>query len=165
MKRKCDKCNRPATVHMVEIVKGQKVEKHLCDAHAEAEGLVAKSVHNPVNELLTNFVKVHSGLVPQMKEGVCEECGLAYSEFRDKTLLGCPACYKAFESQLGPLLERAHGGGAHHIGKVPRRAGVNEHRQQLIFQMRKRLEHAVEGEDYELAARLRDEIRRAEESS
>jgi protein arginine kinase activator len=165
MKRKCDKCNRPATVHMVEIVKGQKQEKHLCDAHAEEEGLAGKSVNNPVNELLTNFVKVHSGLVPQPQEASCEECGMAFSEFREKTLLGCPSCYRSFEKQMGPLLERAHGGGTHHIGKVPRRAGVDEHRQQLILQMRKRLEHAVEGEDYELAARLRDEIRRVEESS
>jgi protein arginine kinase activator len=165
MKRKCDKCDRPATLHMVEIVKGQKLEKHLCDAHAAEQGLSAKSIHTPINQLLTNFVKLHSGLVPQTHEAACEHCGLSFADFRENSLLGCPFCYKSFEAQLAPLLERAHGGGTHHIGKVPRRAGVNENRQQLVLQMRKRLEHAVEGEDYELAARLRDEIRRVEESA
>lgn len=160
---KCDRCEKQATVHCVEIIKGQKVEKHLCDEHAEAAGLADKSApkHQPVSELLSNFVKLHSGASSQ-SELVCEECGMTFGQFREQSLMGCANCYKAFESQLMPLLEKAQEGGTHHLGKVPRRAGAGEARQNQLLRLRKRLTDAVNAEDYELAARLRDEIRRSE---
>ncbi len=151
-------------MHSVEIVKGQKVEKHLCDQCAAEEGMTIKAVHTPINELLTNFVKLHSGVTATTREMTCDSCGMSFTEFREHSLLGCPSCYKAFESQLGPLLERAHEGATHHLGKVPRRAGAGDHRQAQLLRMRKRLEQAVESEDYELAARLRDDISTFEES-
>ncbi len=163
MKRKCDHCDRPATHHSVEIVKGQKIEKNLCDQHALAAGLAIKAIHTPINELLTSFVKKHSGVAVH-KDLLCENCGLSFSDFRENSLMGCPECYQAFEEQLSPLLERAHEGGTHHIGKVPRRAGAGEQRQQKLLQMRKRLTEAVAGEDYEAAAKWRDEIRDFEET-
>lgn len=166
MKRKCDQCDRPATHHSVEIIKGKKIEKHLCDLHAAEEGLAVKAVHTPINELLTNFVKLHSGASQTSSlELACESCGLTFSQFRESSLMGCPGCYKSFESPLGPLLERAHEGGTHHIGKVPRRSGAGEQRQAQLMRMHKRLDEAVSSEDYELAARLRDDIRRFEEES
>ena len=162
-KKKCDKCDRPATHHEVKITKGQKIENHLCDEHAKEEGLAPKTPHTPIDTLLTNFVKLHSGAASQ-QDLACEDCGLNYSGFRENTLMGCPNCYKAFEAPLALLVERAHEGATHHIGKVPNRAGAGERRQQHVLRMRKRLDEAVANEDYELAARLRDEIRQAEES-
>ena len=166
VKRQCDKCERPATHHSVEIDKGQKIEKHLCDQHAAEEGMAAKSAHAPINELLSNFVKLHSGGEQKTRtenELVCESCGLTFSQFRESSLLGCPSCYDAFEDALAPLLERAHEGGTHHVGKVPNRAGTGEQRQAQLMRMRKQLDEAVAEEDYELAARLRDDIRRLED--
>lgn len=168
MKSKCDKCDRPATHHSVEIVNKQKIEKHFCDIHAAEEGMAVKSVggaaqqHTPLNELLTNFVKLHSGAPESVDEVTCENCGLTFPEFRESSLMGCPSCYSSFEQPLEPLLERAHGTGTHHVGKVPRRGGASEVRQQQLLRMRRRLDEAVDSEDYELAARLRDELRRVE---
>ncbi len=167
MKSKCDKCDRPATHHSVEIVNKQKIEKHLCDVHAAEEGMAVKSVggtqqHTPLNELLTNFVKLHSGGPVATEDVRCEDCGLSFGEFRETSLMGCPNCYNAFEKPLEPLLERAHGSSTHHVGKVPRRGGASEMRQQQLLRMRRRLDEAVDSEDYELAARLRDELRRVE---
>lgn len=163
MKYKCDQCEQPATYHTVEIVKGEKIEKHLCELHAAEDGAGVKSVHAPINQLLTNFVKATSGA--EKPEGAmsldltCPDCGMKFSEFRDKSLMGCAGCYNAFEAPLTSLLERAHETGNHHIGKVPRRAGVQgEQRQLLITRMRKRLSDAVDAEDYELAAQLRDDL-------
>ncbi len=166
MKRKCDHCEKPATHHSVEIRKGQKIEKHLCDAHAAQEGLSVKAAHTPINELLTNFVKLHSGAAPAVAtEAVCETCGLTFGEFREHSLMGCPQCYTAFKIPLAPYLERAHEGATHHIGKTPHRMGGGEKRQEQLLVLRKRLNDAVTNEDYELAARLRDEVRRFEEDS
>jgi len=167
MKRKCDECDRPATHHSVEIVKGQKIEKHLCDQHAAEQGMTVSAVHAPINELLTNFVKLHSGAAEKKSADdlTCEDCGLSFKEFREASVLGCPGCYAAFEQPLGQMIERAHEGATHHLGKVPQHAGRDEHRSAQMLRLRKRLDQAVSSEDYELAAKLRDELRTLEEES
>ena len=163
MAHKCDNCDERATHHSVEIIKGQKIEKHLCDDHAKDDGMLQKAAtHMPISELLTTFVKQQTGAESTLTLE-CTHCGLSFEQFREHSLLGCPACYDSFDEVLSPLLERHHEGATHHIGKVPRRAGVSEHRQQRILQMRKQLADAVADEDYEKAANLRDQIRVFEE--
>ncbi len=163
---KCDNCNKPATVHLTEIRNGKKIEKHLCEQCAAAsEGIPAKG-HTPINELLTNFVMAHSGLQKEMGTA-CEHCGITWAEFRQNGLLGCANDYTVFERDLTPLLQRAHEGATHHVGKVPARrggTGVPMKRQVDLTRLRKELQRAVEGEDYERAAKLRDQIRQAENS-
>ena len=166
MRRKCDKCDEPATNHSVEIVNGQKIEKHLCDEHAAEEGLIKPAAqHTSINELLTNFVKLHSGAEDADATAGCSHCGMTFEAFQESRLLGCPTCYTDFADRLTPLLERAHEGGEHHLGKVPRHAPDAERRQEQMLRMRKKLDDAIEAEDYELAAHLRDEIRTLEERS
>ncbi|HEX4123651.1 MAG TPA: UvrB/UvrC motif-containing protein [Tepidisphaeraceae bacterium] len=162
---KCDNCNKNATVHLTEIKAGKKIEKHLCEqCAAQNEGLPVKS-HMPINELLTNFVLAHSGMQKEAGAG-CEHCGLTWTEFRQSGMLGCPHDYQVFEKDLAPLLEKAHGKSAtHHIGKVPARrggSGVPMKRQVDLAKLRKELAKVVEAEDYERAAKLRDQIREAE---
>lgn len=162
MKKQCDKCDSPATVHEVEIIKGEKIEKHLCEDHAREEGIVKAPSQAPIHELLTNFVKAHSGVEGQ-SDLVCENCEMTFSQFREHSLLGCPNCYTAFEALLSQLLERAHAGGTHHVGKVPRRFGIGTRNQEQLLRMRRRLTDAVAAEDFELAAKMRDEIKQIEE--
>lgn len=171
---KCERCNRPATIHLTEIKHGKKIEKHLCEQCAAAsEGLATKG-HTPINELLTNFVMAHAGLTKEPSTS-CQQCGITWSEFRQGGLFGCEHDYDVFETQLTPLLQRAHEGGTHHIGKQPRRrvgksaaAGASAEapakpaRRIDINKLRKELLRAVQAEDYERAALLRDEIRKTE---
>ena len=167
---KCDNCNnKTATVHLTEIRNGKKIEKHLCEqCAAQAEGMPAIKGHTPINELLTNFVMAHSGL--QKEQGAsCEQCGITWAEFRQQGLFGCEHDYDVFEKDLSPLLMRAHEGATHHVGKSPVRAGSGaaapKAKRKLvdITKLRKELARAVELEDYERAAKLRDQIRQAEE--
>jgi len=163
---KCDNCNKNATVHLTEVQGGKRVEKHLCEQCAQqAEGIPVKS-NMPINELLTNFVMAHSGLQKEAGTG-CEQCGITWTEFRQSGLLGCQHDYTVFEKDLTPLLQRAHENATHHLGKVPARrggSGVPMKRQVDLARLRKELAKAVEGEDYERAAKLRDQIRQAEAS-
>jgi protein arginine kinase activator len=95
----------------------------------------------------------------------CENCGITWAEFRQSGLFGCANDYVAFEKDLTPLLQRAHEGATHHVGKVPTRrggTGVPMKRQIDLTKLRKELAKAVEAEDYERAAKLRDQIRQAE---
>ena len=161
---KCDNCGKNATVHLTEIKGGKKIEKHLCEqCAAQNEGLAVKS-HTPINELLTNFVLAHSGLTKEAGTA-CEACGISWSEFRQSGLLGCEHDYALFEKDLTPLLQRAHEGATHHVGKVPARGGgtgVPAKRSVDLTRLQKELKRAVESEDYERAAKLRDQIKTAE---
>ncbi len=162
MKHKCDKCDAEATVHEVVIKNGVKVTKHLCEAHAKDEGIAVHS-HAPINELITKFVMSHSSKESEAPAAEqCEECGMTWSEFRQSGLLGCGSCYRTFEDQLGPLIERAHDGGTHHIGKAPKRNEGLVDRERRIASLRKKLTEAVRAEQYERAASLRDELLSAE---
>jgi len=161
---KCNNCNNQATVHLTEIKGGKKIEKHLCEqCAAQNEGLPVKS-HMPINELLTNFVMAHSGMQKEQALA-CEHCGVNWTEFRQNGLLGCAHDYTVFERELTPLLKRAHEDQTHHVGKVPTRrggTGVPVKRQVDVARLRKELARAVEAEDYERAAKLRDQIKQAE---
>ena len=160
---KCDHCDGVPVVTEVVVENGKKVEHHLCEKCAAELG-VTPQAHAPINELITKFVLSHAGgktaSGPACK---CEHCGLSFAEFRKSGLMGCSACYGAFEAQVGPLIERAHEGGTHHIGKIPRRAGASVERQERITVLRRKLSDAIEAEQYEQAAILRDQIRRFEE--
>ncbi len=162
---KCDNCNKAATVHLTEIKNGKKMEKHLCqECAAASEGFPVKG-HTPINELLTNFVLAHSGLAKETGVSKCENCGITWAEFRQSGLFGCEHDYQTFEKDLTPLLQRAHEGATHHVGKVPTRrggSGVPARKRIDLTKLRKELALAVEKEDYERAAKLRDQIKMAE---
>lgn len=105
----------------------------------------------------------------------CPICGMAYADFKRTGLMGCESCYRAFESQLLPLIERAHEGGSFHIGKTPKRLATHsperlalalaeaEARAQRIRLLMRELDGAVASEKYELAAKLRDQLRRMQQ--
>lgn len=162
MKHECDKCGKPATVHLTEIADGQKVEKHLCEDCAVDEGITVKA-SMPISQLLEDFI-LQSGSQGETPELACDVCGLTFSEFRQRGVLGCPNDYDAFEPALRPMLERAQEGASQHVGKVPQRAGSSQKKQNAILRLRSELKKAVDAEDYERAAELRDKIKELEGS-
>ena len=163
---KCENCNNPATVHLTEIKAGKKIEKHLCESCAAAlEGIGNPKGHTPINELLTNFVMAQSGGALKEQTSTCETCGITWAEFRQSGVLGCANDYRVFEKELAPLIQRAHEGATHHVGKVPTRRGsttLAPKRRVDTDKLKKDLQRAIEAEDYERAAKLRDQIRTAE---
>ncbi|MCG3180497.1 MAG: Protein-arginine kinase activator protein [Phycisphaerae bacterium] len=159
MKCQSPKCNNPATVHLTEIIGGEKREKHLCEECAAGEGITTGKTPVSLNEWLQNFVMQQSGAAAaKTGEMVCGSCGMTFAEFRQRGLLGCPACYKAFEQVLMPLISRAHGNATHHVGKVPSTMDKTQRRQYELVDLRRRLRDAVATEQYEQAAQLRDRI-------
>jgi protein arginine kinase activator len=154
---KCDLCDKPAVVHEVTVRSGMKKEVHLCEVHARDAGISLPATP-PINQLLTQFVISQAGKPSKQVNKTCTLCGLTFAEFRHTGKVGCPECYKAFEEQLLPLIEKAQNGGTSHSGKSPRRAGTSIDRQLLIQKLMKELEHAVAAEQYERAAKLRDRL-------
>jgi protein arginine kinase activator len=161
MPYECDKCGKPASIHLTEISGGQKVEKHLCAECAAAENLTDK-VEIPISQLLEDFVLQSGGAGKEFDQRECDVCGMTFAEFRAHGLLGCPNDYEVFEDLLDPMLDRAHEDATQHLGKVPKRAGADQQRATELLRLRAELKTAVTQEDYERAASLRDTIREME---
>jgi protein arginine kinase activator len=162
MNFKCDKCGKPATIHLTEIIDGDKLEKHFCQNCASTDGITIQA-EVPIGQLLEDFV-LQTGGVEGEPELECEVCGMKFSEFRNGGLLGCPNDYDVFETGLVSILERAQEGAVQHIGKVPFGSDDIQKRQTAILRLRSELKDAVSGEDYERAASIRDQIKELENS-
>jgi protein arginine kinase activator len=162
----CENCQKnEATVHLTEIVDGARTEAHLCERCAQEQGIAVKS-HIPINELLGSLLASQPsddelfGLSD--KELSCPHCGFTLEQYRKEGVLGCPNDYDVFEKALLPLIEKAHDGKTTHCGKVPSKMPKDTKKQIELSSLRQQLEAAVQSEDYEMAAKLRDKIKKHE---
>ncbi len=160
----CQHCNQSkATVHITDAIPDKR-ERHLCEECAEKEGVIIKQTPHTTNEILQEFIKAKTGL-GEASDQSCPKCGMTFRAFRLKGQLGCPYDYEAFRDVLTPLIERAHGGASHHVGKVPVTADATVVKQMELLKLRRELEESVAQEDFERAARLRDQVSRLESAN
>ena len=157
---KCQFCSNPATVHLTKLVKDQEKVLHLCQSCAEKQQLIK---HQELNlpAILQSLIGQHLGPADELARLCCPACGMKYMEFRAQGRLGCPHDYTVFRTALSPLLRRIHRQDRH-VGKVPRRGAEAATRQTELVELRRQLQAAVEAEEYEEAARLRDLLRKKE---
>ena len=158
----CQHCKKiEATVHLTEVMNGEKREKHLCEQCASQDGVTVKA-QEPINQLVAKFVLAQAD-AKEVAELTCSECGTTFLQFRNTGLLGCPNDYNVFEGPLKGLLERAHEGRSQHVGKVPGgRENRHKHQHRMLL-LKKELQQVLDVEDYKRAAALRDEIKTLEQ--
>jgi protein arginine kinase activator len=191
---KCQKCAKPAQVHLTEIVSepgdilGEKkaVELHLCLQHALEAGLVVPSPDVPPQAITLTAPPESSqpqskaivpapleskGLAvsrerkPVVDPAVCPHCGMNWNDFKHAGVMGCPHDYDMFAAKMVPLLKRAQEGAVDHVGKVPPRKKTRDTERQVItLRLQRELQRAVNAEKYEEAAQLRDQLRQMEQS-
>jgi len=167
---KCQRCDQnEATVHEVTIAHGKPTEKHLCESCAQQAGISPRPAETS-DAFISKFI-IAPGLVNQAgpsakskpRSPACAECGMTWMDFRKSGLLGCASCYEMFESRLAPLIERAQEGATHHVGKVPQGSADLADHQRTLRSLRLDLAEAIEAEQYEQAAELRDSIAKVED--
>ncbi|HEU4474636.1 MAG TPA: UvrB/UvrC motif-containing protein [Gemmatimonadales bacterium] len=163
----CDQCReREAVIHLTQIVNEQVTTLHLCERCAAEKGVESPSgvVKTPLGSFLAAMGKNLPETVSAPRSGdTCVRCGGSLQDFRESGRLGCPECYRSFEVPLRDLLRRLHGS-THHVGERYAERGaepgapVNETRVETA-DLREQLRLAVETENFELAAELRDRLR------
>ena len=158
----CDICHKnEATVHLTEIIDNQITELHLCEECARQKGAQMEQ-HFGLADLLAGLADLGQQFeVVGKTETKCPNCGLTYQDFRRIGRLGCSECYEAFKDSLGILLKRIHGS-TQHLGRTPTKKVAPEQKKSEIDILRAKLQKAIEMEEFEEAASLRDKIRALE---
>lgn len=160
----CDNCGKnEAEVHLTQIVDNEMTTVHLCPACAADKGLDAGSSANlPLSDFLAQMGQAAISDEEAAVAGPCSYCHTTVDDFRRTGRLGCPHCYSIYETQLRAILRRIHGS-TYHLGKVyvpPASTGAD--RSARLAGLRRKLQRAVEAEDFERAALIRDQIRELE---
>ena len=159
----CDECKeRPAAIHLTQIVNDSVTTVHLCEQCAAEKGVQtgATVAKFPLSDFLASMGKGASSQLPVGDETAeCGHCGGTLRDFRESGRLGCPECYRTFGPHLRDLLRRLHGA-SQHVGEAYVTAESEmDDGTPGIGVMRDQLRRAVESENFELAAELRDRIR------
>lgn len=167
----CEQCKkRTATVFYNENINGVTRTLSLCGECAAK--LREKGDIHEITSMIGSFADPFSNLhddlfggffgIPLQKaisaQKKCQSCGVTYAEITKYGKVGCPACYTAFREELMPTLRSIHGTTTH-TGNVPSRHRAKQERTERLKVLKKQLHEAVQKEDYEEAATLRDEIR------
>jgi protein arginine kinase activator len=161
----CQLCGkRPASIHYTELSGSAAAEYHICQECAQEKGLFKAStgpVKVSVTEILAGMSGASAAQDASYANVVCPACGETYAEFRESGRMGCGECYDAFADLLRPLLRRIHGS-TQHAGKKP-----SDHRPAAptpksdLARLREELRRALEREDFERCAEIRDRMRKA----
>lgn len=173
----CENCReREAVIHLTQIVNNSVTTMHLCEPCAAEKGVETGSsvAKFPLGDFLASLGK-GGGSEPAGEQGLdvpCPACGSTLRDFRQTGRLGCADCYAAFEPHLRDLLRRLHGSTRHEgesyrvagppvltPGRVPVAIAAATVPNQPLDDLKAALRRAVEAENFELAAELRDRIR------
>ena len=163
---KCQKCDKPATFHITELTGGKPHELHLCEDHAKeylTENEPSQGAAPSLAGALAHQLAVGQTAeeLARLDQQACPICGITFFEFRNQGRLGCPHDYVCFQKELDPLIMNIHGE-SEHAGKLPHRSQGNTDRQTDLIRLRRELKEAVQGEKYERASEIRDEIKQIE---
>lgn len=157
----CESCGeREAKIQFTKVEKDEVKVLQLCETCAADQGVETTSAAPA--PLVDFLAQIGRGVSDDAEAGGCPSCGLTSAQLKQVGRLGCATCYTHFEQHLRSLLRRLHGG-THHAGKVAVAVGGAEpDAKARARSLRRSLQRAVESEDFEHAAILRDQIRRLE---
>ena len=147
-----------AKVHLTQIV-GEKMQKvDLCEECAKSKGVNDPAGFSLADLLLGLGASQELAGTSGGEQIKCPNCGFTQADFKKAGRLGCSECYVTFAEGLEGLLKTMHKG-VRHVGKIPQALKQGRDLTDQLRQLQKRLDKAVNEEDFERAANLRDEIK------
>lgn len=164
---KCQKCGKKqADTHVKRVINGEFEEYQLCSDCAKELGYsnVFSDFASDFNSLLGSFFG--NALPARTQATRCEVCNTGYADIARTGMMGCANCYKIFKEQLMPTIRKVHGNTTH-CGKGSKFTEIvvkqpEENINDKLDDLKSRLKKAIDAQEFELAAKLRDEIKEME---
>ena len=172
----CDVCQKEdATIFFSQVVEGKLQKVNLCKECADDKGVTDPTGFALADMLEGMGEEEVTEAVIETDDLVCPSCGFSQTDFKKTGRFGCADCYHVFDEGLEGLLEAMHKH-TQHVGKVPStfpdlpesdlvpapEEPMENSPLDKLSELKSALSKSVEDEDYEEAARLRDEISRLE---
>ena len=166
----CERCKKhEAEIFYTENVNGKEKKYSLCRecaAELEAAGEISMSFTDPLSHsgfgALDTIIGSLFAPAKQVRETApkkkCDLCGMTFDDLTREGKAGCPRCYETFADELERTVAAIHGS-THHVGKVPPEEKARKEAEDKIAALKAKIAEAVAAEDYETAAKLRDEIK------
>lgn len=162
----CQICQKKqATTHIKSILNGEVTEYDLCPECAKKMGYgnIFADMSSDFSSLLGSFFGMgKEQVLPSSKR--CPTCGSSFSDIARSGKVGCADCYSVFYEKLLPTIRRIHGN-TEHIGKAAESAGEQNRIQNEVEELKSQLQKAIDAQEFEKAAELRDKIKELEDNT
>jgi protein arginine kinase activator len=169
----CDFCDSKATVFFTQIIEGITKKTNLCDSCASSQGVtdpdgfLLGDIELSPEEQVEAAATLAEDTEPQTvmdDKTCCPSCGFAFDDLKKTGRLGCSGCYDFFRSEIKHNLAGMHKGTSH-SGRVPKGMVEAFQKRQQLESLEKEMAEAIDAEDYEKAASIRDQINQLEKAS
>ncbi len=165
----CQNCGKnEATTHIKRVVNGDTTQTHLCAECAKAMGYgdMFSGFGLNLDDFFGGFLGDTVQKLSAQSEQRCQKCGNTFSDIVNSGKVGCSECYKIFYDKLLPSVQRIHGRIQHNgkqAVKIETTAeNIEKPQQDPIEEMKNQLAKAIENQEFEQAAVLRDKIKELE---
>lgn len=170
----CQKCKKNnATIHYRENINGKVTEYSLCaDCAAELERDGVIKIENPFSNFMRDDIFDFASVLPSFFTSLnhalgsgetkrCPVCGSTFNDIARTGHIGCPQCYETFADELAATVNQLHGTSKPQ-GRIPKRFGEKQNREAEINSLKEEQKKAIEAQEFEKAAELRDKIKALE---
>ena len=143
-------CNKPRVYHFTESTENELRAIDLCEECANIylnQTVPSKKLLDKVFQLIFTFMKQYQPGILGVSDKACPSCGTMLSEVKQSGMLGCSNCQKFFGAELDYFFTQAQSSKEEVIPSNPQDA------------LNAELQKAIEEENYEKAARIRDQLK------
>ncbi|WP_309386505.1 UvrB/UvrC motif-containing protein [Cerasicoccus frondis] len=158
----CSHCQKPATIHLTQIVNNEIKKLDFCEDCPHQKGVTDPAGFSLADLLSTGDDAAFSS--EHTASGTCPNCGFSTKNFKKLGRFGCPECYETLGEFIAPMLAKMHRG-THHLGKYPQMLVARLQHKRKVEEAEAALEAAVLSENYEEAAKWRDELKALQSDS
>lgn len=158
----CDNCGKKnAIVSYVKMQDSEIEEVHLCAECAEEKMMKDITFNTALSGTVENFLKdlfkLRGKLNKTTIEKKCSHCGTTFEEISENKI-GCENCYTEFKDEIESMLVSLTSL-SKHKGKIPTSASGDLILKREENELIDKLSVAIELEEYEEAANLRDRLK------
>lgn len=165
----CQNCGKyEATTHIKRVVNGDTTEMHLCSDCAQHLGYgdMFSGFGLNLDDFFGGFLEDTVQKLSAPSEGRCPKCGNTFGDIVRSGKVGCSECYRMFYDKLLPSIQRIHGRIKHSGKQIPietkSKKDEEVKKEDTVETLKAQLQQAIEKQEFEQAAILRDKIKEAE---